>query len=226
MRHAVSKQLYAYWRGLKTGGSPPERNAVEPGAIRSVLADTFVLDFESLDRFPLRICGSKVNAVFQRELRGVSFLEIWREADRGAVHSILEIAADEEAAILIVAEARPAGLEPVEIEVTLLPLRHQGLTHARMMGALAVRGGVPWLGLVGSAPVTVKGWRRIERDGAAATGSGRPGAGSSSASPAIHFEARGEASPVLDVVGRRPPQRLVRRGIERPRRLGGRADDQ
>jgi hypothetical protein len=177
MRHAVSKQLYAYWRGLKTGASAPERNAVEPGAIRSVLADTFVLDFDSLERYPLRICGSKVNAVFQRELRGVPFLELWRHADRGAVQSILEIAADEEAAILIVAEARPAGLEPVEIEVTLLPLRHQGQTHVRMMGALAVRGGVPWLGLVGSAPVAVKGWRRVESGAAAPVGSGRPDAG-------------------------------------------------
>src|SRR5271166_4200460 len=70
MRHAVSREIYAYWRALGTGGCAPERNTVEPGAIRSVLADTFVLDFDPADGFPFRICGSRVNAVFLKELRG------------------------------------------------------------------------------------------------------------------------------------------------------------
>ena len=148
MRHAVSNSSTPIGAELRPGGSPPERNAVEPGAIRSVLADTFVLDFESLEGFPFRICGSKVNSVFQRELRGVSFLEIWREADRGGVRSILEAVADE-AAVLIVAEARAAGLSPGESSICCR-CRHQGLSHARMMGALAVRGASP--GSASSAP--------------------------------------------------------------------------
>jgi len=169
MRHAVSNELYAYWRALRKGRAPPERNEIEPGAIRSVLADTFVLHFDAHAGFPFRISGSNVNAIFLKELRGVPFLEIWRESDRGRVRSILETAADEEAPVVLLAEARPAGLAPVEVEVALLPLRHQGATHARMLGSLTAGAGADWLGLIGSGPAALVGWRRLED---AATGAG------------------------------------------------------
>ena len=32
--------------------------------------------------FPFRIAGSRANAIFLKELRGLSFLELWRDADR------------------------------------------------------------------------------------------------------------------------------------------------
>jgi hypothetical protein len=162
MRHAVSKELYAYWRALGRGGCAPERNAVEPSAIRGVLADTFVLDFDPAAGFPLRISGSRINAVFLTELRGASFLKIWRDTDRAAVAWLLQAAADGEAPYWLLAQARPAGLAPVEIEVTLLPLRHRGSTHARMLGSLTACAGAEWVGLVGSGPAALTAWREIE----------------------------------------------------------------
>ncbi len=85
MRHAVSNELYRYWRALGTSRCPPERSEVDPGAIRSVLADTYVLDFDAGAGFPFRISGSNVNALFLKELRGASFLKIWRDGDRERV---------------------------------------------------------------------------------------------------------------------------------------------
>ena len=82
MKLAISRELYAYWDALRAGRSAPERNDIEPGAIRGVLADTFVLDFDAQSGFPFRIAGSRANALFGTELRGLSFLELWREADR------------------------------------------------------------------------------------------------------------------------------------------------
>ena len=162
MRHAVSNEIYAYWRTLGKGGCPPERNAVEPGAIRGVLADTFVLDFDPAGGFPFRISGSNVNALFMKELRGASFLHIWRETDRAGVAAILEAAADEETPYVLVAEARPSGLAPVGIEVTLLPLRHQGTTHARMLGSLSAGGRPDWLGLIGAGHAALEAYRKLE----------------------------------------------------------------
>ncbi len=162
MRHAVSTELYTYWRALRRGGAAPERNAVEPGAIRGALADTFVLDFDIAGGFPFRIAGSRVNAIFLRELRGAPFLQIWRESDRAAIASVLQAAADQEAPYLLIAQAWPAGLQPVEIEITLLPLRHHSATHARMLGSLAAGVGSEWLGLIASGPAVLMGWREIE----------------------------------------------------------------
>ena len=170
MKLAATIELYAYWNRLRGGRSAPERNTVDPGAIRSVLADTFVLDFDEKRGFPFRIAGSRANAIFARELRGRSFLELWRDTDRGELETVLHCVADEAQAFLIGAEARPPGLAPVDIEVILLPLRHHGLTHSRVLGGLAVHAAPAWMGLMGAGPITFTSLRALDsssRDGAA-----------------------------------------------------------
>ena len=155
MRQAVSRALYAYWRGLGATGGRPERDALDLGALRGFLSETFVLDFDPAGGFPFRICGATIAAVFLNDLRGAPFLILWREADRDRVASIVRAAADDGSARLLLAEGSPAGLAPVRIEVMLLPLSHRGATHARMLGSLAARPGSDWLGLIGSGPMTL-----------------------------------------------------------------------
>ena len=162
MKLAVTIELYAYWNRLRGARSAPERNDIDPGAIRGVLADTFVLDFEDRSGFPFRIAGSRANALFLRELRGFSFLEIWRDAVRDDIGSILRCVADEAQPFLIGAEARPPGLPAVDIEVILLPLRHHGLTHSRMLGGFAVKAAPYWLGMVGAGQVSLASLRALD----------------------------------------------------------------
>jgi hypothetical protein len=152
MRLAISVELYAYWNALRAGRSAPERNDIEPGAIRGILADTFVLDFEKESGFPFRIAGSRANALFLTELRGLSFLLLWREADRQKIKSIIQRVANDSQPTLLCAEAEPPGLEPLQIETTLLPLRHHGSTHSRVLGCIAANAPPHWLGLIGAGP--------------------------------------------------------------------------
>ena len=162
MRHAVSMELYAYWNALRGGRAAPERNEIEPGAIRSVLADTFVLEFNAGTGFPFRISGSRVNALFLRELRGLSFLKLWRATDGSEIVSVLQRVADTAQPCLLGAEARPSGLGPLAVEVALLPLRHSGSTHSRILGSLAADAGADWLGLVGAGPATLTSVRAVD----------------------------------------------------------------
>jgi hypothetical protein len=152
MRLAISMELYAYWNALRAGRSAPERNDIEPGAIRGILADTFVLDFDKENGFPFRIAGSRANALFLTELRGLSFLLLWREADRQKIKSIIQRVANESQPILLCADGEPPGLEPLQIETTLLPLRHHGSTHSRVLGCIAANAPPHWLGLIGAGP--------------------------------------------------------------------------
>ena len=162
MKLAGTMELYAYWNRLRGRRSAPERNDVDPGAIRGVLADTFVLDFDAQRGFPFRIAGSRANALFLKELRGLSFLELWRDADREELDSILHCVADEAQAFLIGAEAGPPGLDAVDIEVILLPLRHHGLTHSRVLGGLAVHAAPAWMGLTGAGPIALTSLRALD----------------------------------------------------------------
>ena len=70
MKLAASRELFAYWNALRGARSAPERDDVDPGAIRGVLADTFILEFDPAAGFPLRVVGTRTNALFLRELRG------------------------------------------------------------------------------------------------------------------------------------------------------------
>jgi hypothetical protein len=160
---AATIELYAYWNQLRGRRSAPERNDVDPGAIRSVLADTFVLDFDAQRGFPFRIAGSRANALFLKELRGLSFLELWRGADREELESILHCVADEAQAFLIGAEAGLPSLDTVDIEIILMPLRHHGLTHARILGGLAVHAAPSWMGLGGAGPIALTSLRALGR---------------------------------------------------------------
>jgi hypothetical protein len=159
---AGTMELYAYWNRLRGQRSAPERNDVDPGAIRGVLADTFVLDFDASGGFPFRIAGSRANALVLKELRGLSFLELWRDADRGELKSILHCVADEAQAFLIGAAAGPPGHVAVDIEVILMPLRHHGLTHSRILGGLALHSAPAWMGLTAAGPIALTSLRALD----------------------------------------------------------------
>jgi hypothetical protein len=155
MKLAASRELFAYWNALRGARSAPERDDVDPGAIRGVLADTFILEFDQAAGFPLRVVGTRTNALFLRELRGAPFLEMWREADRAEIAEIVVALADEAQPFLIGAVAAPLGFPQVEVEVLLLPLRRRGDTHARALGCCAPRGVPRWLGLAGVGSLTL-----------------------------------------------------------------------
>jgi hypothetical protein len=159
---AGTMELYAHWNRLRGRRSAPERKDVDPGAIRGVLADTFVLDFDASGGFPFRIAGSRANALFLKELRGLSFLELWRGADREDLNLILHCVADEAQPFLIGAEAGPADHPAVDIEVILLPVRHHGLTHSRVLGGLAVHSGPAWMGLSSAGPIALTSLRALD----------------------------------------------------------------
>ena len=163
MKLAASQQLYAHWAALKGARSAPERNDVDPGAIRGVLADTFILEFE-VPTFPLRIVGSRMNTLFQRELRGESFLSLWRDQDRAELSEILAAVADEAQPFLIGAAAAPAGAPAVEAEALLLPLRHHGATHARILGSLSPGMIRAWFGLLPAEPLAMTTLRALKPD--------------------------------------------------------------
>ena len=70
MKHAASRELYAYWEERRGQRPAPERADIEPGAIRQALSDTFILELEAADGHSFRLAGTRVCALFGRELKG------------------------------------------------------------------------------------------------------------------------------------------------------------
>ncbi len=163
MKLAATRELFAYWTSLRAARSAPERNDVDPSAIRGILADTFILEFDAARDFPMRVVGTRTNALFLRELRGAAFIGLWREQDHKETRAILSSVADEAQPFLIGAVGAPNGLTPVDLEILLLPLRHHGQTHARLLGCCAPAAAAPWLGFAALDSLALLTLRAISR---------------------------------------------------------------
>lgn len=146
MRHPSTRELFDYWNARRQGRVAPDRVDIEPGAIRKILADTFILSHDAGAGHPFRIAGTRVCATFGRELKGQAFLDLWSADCRKQVRDLVAIVAAEAVGVVASTRAMSSAGTTHEAEILILPLSHRGRTDARVLGALATRDAADWLG--------------------------------------------------------------------------------
>jgi hypothetical protein len=146
MKHSSTRELFAYWDRRRGRRAAPERGEIEPGPIRSVLGDTFILAFDERAGHPFRLAGTRVCALFCRELKGESFLALWEPTERADARERLAGVADEAIGMVASVSGRTADGGTLDLELLLLPLRHRGHARARMLGVLAPLSVPYWIG--------------------------------------------------------------------------------
>jgi hypothetical protein len=145
MKHPLSRELYEYWNSQRGVRSTPERGDIDPGAIKRILGDSFVLSVEPSEDPVFRVAGTRICALFGRELRGEGFAGIWREEHAGQIRELVGLVAEEEIGVL--AGARTEANEELRcsLEVLVLPLSHRGRGGRRMLGSLVTLERPYWL---------------------------------------------------------------------------------
>jgi hypothetical protein len=146
MKHPSSRELFDYWNAKRGLRPAPERGDIEPSAIRSVLADTFILNFDERNGHPFRIAGTRVCALFARELKGRPFLDLWSRESLSAMRDLVSIVAHETIGVVASASGTAGGGGLVNLEVLVLPLSNLGRTDSRVLGALTPTEAPGWLG--------------------------------------------------------------------------------
>jgi hypothetical protein len=146
VKAASTRRLFAYWDERRGGRLAPERGDIEPGAIRDVLSDSFILAVDPAADHPFRIAGTKLCALVGRELKGESFAALWDEASRQAMCETVSIVADEASPVVAGVTARTTE-GTLDLELLLLPLHHGGRRYVRLLGALTPIVVPYWLGL-------------------------------------------------------------------------------
>ncbi len=142
MKHPASRGLYAYWEERRGGRAAPERAEVEPSAIRQILSETFIVALDDSAGHPFRLAGTRLCALFGRELKGEFFLSLWAEPSRRSILGLLTILREELVGTVAGVTAEAADGGPIELELLLLPLaasRPKSRTHDRRPGAAAGR---------------------------------------------------------------------------------------
>jgi hypothetical protein len=149
MKHPTSRQLHAYWDRLRGERAAPERGEIEPGEIRNLLADSFILEIDPARRTSaVRLAGTRLCALFGRELRGSAFVDLWAERPQPFTdpRQLIETVACDTVGVVAGLTGVTVRDETLDLELLLLPLRHRGKTQARILGSLSPHCIPPWLG--------------------------------------------------------------------------------
>jgi hypothetical protein len=162
MKQASSRELFGYWAARRGTRAAPERGEIEPSAIRRALGDVFILEFDRGSGHPFRLAGTRVCALFGRELKNERFIDVWQAGDRSAIADLLDGVADDATGLVASASGRTAEGWTQDLELVVLPLAHRGDTHARMIGALAPLMVPFWLGAAQLGQLTLGNVRHLD----------------------------------------------------------------
>lgn len=146
MKHPSSRLIFDYWNTQRGDRPMPDRSEIDPAAIRSALSDTFILAFNTQERHPFRLSGTRLCALFGQELKGRSFVDLWDAPKQRVIFDLVRIAAGESVGVVIGAVGWTESDLSVELELLLLPLTLRGKTHMRLMGAIAPLSVPFWIG--------------------------------------------------------------------------------
>lgn len=144
--HTATEQLFHYWDRRRGARPAPDRSEIEPGDIRDILPDTFILEVEDDHRFSWRLAGTRVCALHCRELKGRDFLSDWAGKERATLLSILEAVLHEAAVGIVQFEGRSERDQILDMEMVLLPLRVFGRPTCRILGSIGLMDTPYWLG--------------------------------------------------------------------------------
>jgi hypothetical protein len=161
MKHPSNRELFDYWNERRGNRPAPERADIEPSAIRKVLGDTFVLAADG--NHPFRLAGTRLCALFGRELKGESFVRLWDRSMQTAMRELLAVVMEEKtgvAAGVSVATADDSVLA-LNMELLLLPLAHFSKAEARVLGAMAPLTVPYWLGVKPVGPLKLGMFRHV-----------------------------------------------------------------
>lgn len=170
MKHSATRILYGYWDELRGERASPERSEIDPAAIRHILADTFICEVDEGADHPFRLAGTRVCALFGKEVKGQGFATLWGLNGAGAgvleARSLVTSVVDEARGLVAGLQGLTRSGQEMEIELLLLPLRHAGRTHARLLGSISSVSPAPWIGLDPVVQMTLRTVRIIrEVDG-------------------------------------------------------------
>jgi len=163
MKHPSNRELFTYWNAQRGERLAPERADIEPSAIRKVLGDTFVLEADPLRGLTFRLAGTRLCALFGRELKMEGFLPLWQRPAQAAVRELIAVVMEEKIGIIASATGTTSDetLTPLHLEMILLPLAAAAHTEARVIGALAPMAAPYWLGARAVGPMSLGMFRHI-----------------------------------------------------------------
>lgn len=146
MRSKTAIEIYAYWDELRGHREVPSRNQIEPAHIRNILADLFILEKTANGDVRFRLAGTRICALFARELRSTAFDALWLGEQTARLRRVTNEVMQHKSPVVLSASAALAGTaDRLPTEIILLPLRSPDGDIDRIIGALVPLTRPHWL---------------------------------------------------------------------------------
>lgn len=145
MRNPATKDLFLYWNRLRAGRPAPLRTQIEPVDIRSHLADTFILEQGMRAEVTFRLAGTRVCAIYGRELKSYSFLNLFSLGDMGLIKRLVYSCFSDKNVSVITFDGITRERRVTSFEAIFMPLANSN-ENTRLFGAIFPMDKPYWLG--------------------------------------------------------------------------------
>ena len=187
MRLQGTIELFQYWDRLRDGRPAPKRTEIEPADIKTLLADTFILEKDARGEAVFRLAGTRLCATFGRELKGFAFASLWMQKDERVVARLAHGAFLAKSVVVISFEGISRNGRVNPFELLLLPL-DGGVDHPRSLGAVTPAERPFWLGADPIAECRIASIRVVDPEREPMFLKNRPEVTVPSLAPTLDFE--------------------------------------
>lgn len=137
MKHPVSREFFTYWDGKRGEARAPERSDVDPSALRELLGDIFVLSYDDAATYPFRVAGTRVCALFGRDVKDRSFPALFARQHRRDIADVIAGVAEDVLPAIAGLTATAADGSNAHLELLLLPFNTRAHCPITLTGVLA-----------------------------------------------------------------------------------------
>jgi len=136
MKHPSSREFFAYWDKKRGVAPAPDRSEIEPGAVRELLGDIFVLSYDAAARYPFRVAGTRVCALLGCDLKDQSFSALFAGEARREIEDIIAAVSEDMLAAVAGISAVSQDGSTVHLELLLLPFNARAHAPLSLTGLL------------------------------------------------------------------------------------------
>lgn len=145
MKQQGTIALFQYWNRLRGQRPAPQRSEIEPVDIKSLLADTFILESDGRGEATFRLAGTRLCATYGRELKGYSFPLLWSQRDQRIISRHAYSSFHHNAVVVVTFDGISRNGKSNPFEMVLLPLEG-GHASPRLLGSISAIERPYWLG--------------------------------------------------------------------------------
>jgi hypothetical protein len=159
MKHPSSREFFAYWDRVRGEASAPDRTDMQPGAVRRLLGDIFVLSYDADRGHRFRVAGTRVCALLGCDLKEQSFCALFAAPCRAEIDQIIAAVAEETLPAIAGLTATTQGGGRTHLELLLLPFHTRAHAPVSLTGLLAPFESTGPL----AGDLTLTSWRYLHR---------------------------------------------------------------